>query len=256
MAGKRLSNEEKNKILSKLRREYDNLQYELGAPKSLKQGFEDRYIDALRSRTDLTTFLSAEISVIKELKNKNSEKKDAGEKKSAGKKGSKKSFADRVLEKLTARIKAYPHLPIHPDAAEEIEYLFGALDRFEKVYWAQADSIFRNFFPRELSFTRTDLDNSMLNLVSRMKGRPPITAERYITLLNDRYSDESDLTREVKRSLTEAAFFFHRFIVSAKAVLEREDLTQSDRMALKKAYEEAKRIIKDFRLGDLKPPAP
>jgi hypothetical protein len=253
MAGKSLSRSEKDKILVKIRKQYDDLCGRLQAPESLRHNFEERYIQALRSRTNLTAFLSAEISVLKDLQAKYTERLNSSEKKPAEKaKKPKKSFADRVLEELTARIKVYPPVSLHKDAAEEIEHFYGALERFEQIYWAPVDTVLRKVYPREVAYTRTDLNNSLLNLVSRVNGELPLSAERYAVLLKAG-AEDGDLSLEVKKILTEGAYFFHRLLWVLKMLQKREDLPPGGLKTVSDSLGEVIKIIKDFRLSDLKP---
>ncbi|MFP4384439.1 MAG: hypothetical protein ACLFSE_10365 [Spirochaetia bacterium] len=253
MAGKNLSRSEKDKILEKIRKQYDDLCGRLQAHESLRNNFEDRYIQALRSRTNLTAFLSAEISVLQDLQKKYTEKLDSSGRENESKpRKPKKSFADRVLEELTARIKVYPPVSLHEEAAEEIEHFYGALERFERVYWAPVDTVFRKIYPREVAYTRTDLNNSLLNLVSRVNGHLPLSAERYVVLLNAE-AEDADLALEVKKILTEGAYFFHRLLWVLKMLQKREDLPPHGFKTVSAAASEVIKIMKDFRLNDLKP---
>src|SRR5512142_2133794 len=76
----------------------------------LKGAFEDRYLQALRARVDISAFLLAELSAGGEMEGREP----------------RQGFADRVLEEQRARILKYPLVDFHPDVREEVRRLVGA----------------------------------------------------------------------------------------------------------------------------------
>ncbi len=64
---KKLTPTEISEVIAKIRKKYDEYVSAYYKPKSLKEAFERRYIGALRSGVDVSTFLLAEISAIEEL---------------------------------------------------------------------------------------------------------------------------------------------------------------------------------------------
>ena len=115
---------------------YDHLITSYMAPISLKNDFEARYSYALQMRMSLELFLQGEVEMVEELIQQEEDERDRAEQEALNERknggGNKKSFADKIVEDLEKRISHYPVRRVHPDAANELVRLYGALQQFER----------------------------------------------------------------------------------------------------------------------------
>ena len=63
----KLSPEEITRVVAKIRKRYEDYIYKFFKPKTVLFAFEERYLEALQRKTDVSTFLMAEISAVEEL---------------------------------------------------------------------------------------------------------------------------------------------------------------------------------------------
>ena len=115
MKNKSLTAQEIQNAVEKIRKGYDDYIIRYIKPPRLRQGFENRYWEALQSRVDISAFLKAEIEVLQELMAKEEERKSVEDAKKIQKENivpEKKNFADRIIEELKGRIIEYPDAPL------------------------------------------------------------------------------------------------------------------------------------------------
>ncbi len=112
----RLTEPEIDRAVARIRAEYDHYIVHFLRTSDAKRKFEERYADALRNRTDLTSFLGIEMQVVKTLVEKARLEAVNPPRPPAPKPSKKISYADKIVEQLRARIKDYPALglPEHP----------------------------------------------------------------------------------------------------------------------------------------------
>ncbi|HYW84861.1 MAG TPA: hypothetical protein VFB30_16475, partial [Spirochaetia bacterium] len=67
MKSKKLTPGEISSSMEKIRKRYDEYISKFFKPRSLREAFENRYMKALRTGIDISSFLIAEISAIEEL---------------------------------------------------------------------------------------------------------------------------------------------------------------------------------------------
>ena len=141
---RRLTQADIDKLVSTIRKEYDDYIIRFQKPLRVKSGFEDRYLQARRSNIDVGRFLRDELEMITELKRRavGRKNKTALEKlrptsknRSEDSSGKKQDFADKILEQLQERMKPYPELFIHEDASFDMQKLYGALRYFGHHFW-------------------------------------------------------------------------------------------------------------------------
>ena len=120
---KKLNKGEVQRVVDKIRKKYDEYTVRFLKSPKLKYAFEQRYSDVLRKGIDMANFLSAEISVIDELINKEmcKLKTSVSRAEKQGKEMTEnKDFADKILEEHKARIAKYNKIEFHKDAKDEI----------------------------------------------------------------------------------------------------------------------------------------
>ncbi len=248
---KKLKPEEIDKLVKKIKAEYRDYIIRYQKPLTVQSGFEHRYLQARRSGMDMETFLGAEIQVIIELKrretekqNRNSMEKIYGRPKSPRERAA--SFADRIMEEHLERIKHYPSLEVHAEAAYEIKKLFGALARFAELYWNDLYYLLQDSAATGYGrFNRDYLSKARDMFTGNAREVPPLL-RRYIALLESRDKDWGQIEKEQKRCTIEASFFLH-------TILSQLDRMEKNEDSYKEAKEYTRKVLQDFRLTDLKP---
>lgn len=254
MRDKPLSEEEIERAVRKIRQLYDDYIVTYTKPLRLKNGFEDRYFQARKSRIDLARFVFAELEVIRRLKQQAEQKHIRDEEKRFKKRAGVRQtldLADRVLEQHRKQIEKYPDLPMDSRASTEIKKLFGALDSLEKQFWPPFESLLRRIYPSYYANPRVELEPRIYALCPGAGSSPPILG-RYEALLLRIPRSQTDVEWEEKHLLIEAAFLLHGF-VTALGELPLEDCTDEEREMVEKLQDYVHILITDFRLTDLKP---
>ncbi len=100
--------------------------------------FEQRYENALQNRFNLEIFVTAEEEALTELYNEilNPKTKEDKYQNSFMKK------VDDIIEEYDSRMKIYTYINFHPEANEELKYLFGAIKQFYLYIFPLLESIF------------------------------------------------------------------------------------------------------------------
>ncbi|MBN2625307.1 MAG: hypothetical protein JXA95_01475 [Spirochaetales bacterium] len=252
----KLSREETERCIERIRTRYDHLITSYMAPISLKNDFEARYSYALQMRMSLELFLQGEVEMVEELIQQEEDERDRAEQEALNERenggGNKKSFADKIVEDLEKRISHYPVRRVHPDAANELVRLYGALQQFERDFWGAVENFLLKIFPSERNGLLAQLDQELWNMTyARNRERDnrdvPLALERYVMMLEtDNY--HYNLLGETQNCIKRAAFWFHDVRDSIRKA--RELGFQEERVVL--AEEELTRMIEDFRLRDIK----
>ena len=130
---KKISEDERVKILEKIEGIYRDKARSFGHHVFNIKNFYDRYNDAIRFGEDEQNFLWAEALAIDDFeKNREEERLERLEKE-------KTVFGEMYLE-FKKRLEKYPRSEIHPRAEQEIECLLGCLIDFDKYCCKQNDS--------------------------------------------------------------------------------------------------------------------
>ena len=254
----KLSPEEIEQAVRAIRDRYNDYIIRYTKPPSVKKGFEDRYFQARKMNIDLTNFLYAEMSVIRELAEREERKKETAQvrsdiKEKQEKKKKEKDFADKIIEEHRKRIEKYPELELPLAASFEIKKLFGMFRQFDREHWPYLSALFRNAHNTVSYETRDLLENSETELaLVRGDGLPPVL-HRYRLLLTARPKDWSQLEVEEKNLVLGAAFFLHRVDMVASKVLKQEEVAEEKREGVEKSLDFLHSVVADFRLSDLKP---
>ncbi len=258
MFGKKdkLSREETERCLDRIRDRYDLLITSYMAPISLKNDFEARYSYALQMRMSLELFLKGEVEMVEELIQQEEEALDRAEQQALEESRNggvkRKSFADKVVEDMEKKIASYPTRRIHPGASNEIVKLYGALQQFERDFWGTVENFLLRIFPSERNGLLAQLDQELWNMTyARNRERDnrdiPLALERYVMMLEtDDY--HYDLMGETQNCIKRAAFWLHDVRSSIRKAKELG--FSEERIDL--AEEELTRIIEDFRIRDIK----
>jgi len=253
---KKLTWDEIEIVLDKIRQKYYDYIIEYMKPLSAGYGFEERYLQALKKRVDMETFLMAEISVIQELtereeKKRRREMEDADDKKGRIASGKKEDFADRMLKEFAKRLEKYPSLQFHEEASSEMQALCGVMDQFEREHLFDAEKYIRKYNPpvylRQLQQQIVEISN----YTPYGTNKVPKNFSRYTTYLEKRPKIFEEIEMEEKRVLYHAAGLLHYMNGQLDLVQKNDELEQEERKVVEKIANFIHNVLSDFRLKDL-----
>jgi len=248
----KLSPQEISRAVEKIRQRYDQYSYKFYKPKSLKDGFEDRYLEALKSGTDVSLFLMAEISAVEELLRREEERIASDQAPEPAREGIAEKV-DRIVAEQQERIRKYPEAPFHPAASEELRRLVGALGELEDTHWERLGRLLQNTSYYRSSLTMMQLESRLRDLASRASGGAPAALARYLYQANRFPRNYLAIDREEKEYILECAFFLHELDEILERVSEGDARVEpAARRGLREVLEYVQGIIRDFRLREFK----
>lgn len=243
----RLTDQEIDKTVSRIRAEYDHYIVHFHKTPDTKRKFEERYAEALRNRTDLTLFLGAEIQVVKALLER-ARDEEARPPAPVPKPRMKVSYAQMIVEQLRAKIKDYPALglPDHPEKSPDVDKLYGTLRWFRKELWDYLYPVFLGKCASPALFA-ADVELGALTLQG---DKWPKEIESYWALLTGK-AELSQVARAQNRCLLQGAQLLQKIKRLLDAAAEEASLTDQERTVVKKARSFVDRVLSDFRLKEL-----
>jgi len=252
MALPKLTPHEISRAVEKIRRRYDEYVYKYFKPRSIKNAFEDRYIEAIKASTDISNFLMAEISAVEELIHREEERVGSGQAEEPAPE-SVTERVERMVEENLARMRKYPEVPFHPVASEELRRLLGAMCRLEEKHWEVLTTCLRNTAYYRSSLTMLNLEGKLRHLAARGSDGVPSGLSRYLYHANRFPRDYLAIDRQEKEYILESAFLLH----DLGEILERVDanypqLEEGSRSGLREIQAFIQGIIRDFRLKEFK----
>jgi hypothetical protein len=250
MALPKLTPNEISRAVEKIRRRYDEYIYKYFKPRTIKNAFEDRYIEAIKASTDISNFLMAEISAVEELIRREEEKVGSGQE---APKESVTDKVERIVEQNLARTRKYPEVPFHPVASEELRRLLGAMCRLEEKHWEVLTTCLRNTAYYRSSLTMLNLEGKLRHLAARGSDGVPSGLSRYLYHANRFPRDYLAIDRQEKEYILESAFLLH----DLEEILERVEanypqLEEGSRSGLREIQAFIQGVIRDFRLKEFK----
>ena len=213
--------------------------------------FEKRYINALKNKTDINVFLHAEISVFEELKQRTTKSNQ----KISENKGSDTSYskiADRIIEENLSKIKKYRYIDIHPDAEDEVKYLYGAVFDFYYNTWTLSAEIMRKIANSTFDRQLEKLEHDFSYYIIPIKGAYSRAIDDYLFVLSRKNPIDNEkaavnfikyggiLLNNCERLMNEA----YNILMSSN--------DESDANRMKYLLEVTRKIINDFRLMDIR----
>jgi hypothetical protein len=236
--------------VEKIRKRYDEYISKFFKPRTLREAFEKRYIQALRAGVDVSSFLLAEISAIEELIEREEKRVMAGPAREAEK---EESFADKVLEENQKRIAKYPDARFHNDAGEDVRRLLGALSQLERERWPELSTALRDTMYSRNSSEMLTLDSQLRFLSSTNQEEVPQVLGRLVTQLRKFPRNYAAIDREEKEYILEAAFFLNDlFMVLERVQRVYTDMAADEKRVLEQTMAFVWGVISDFRLKDFK----
>lgn len=255
-----LNEKEITEILEKIRTEYKaNSKLH---PKAFDLlGFEQRYLQTIQLKANVTRFLNDEVAFLEQLKTKYQEL-------IAKKEAAKGETINRIMDEAIARLEEYEKIDFHPLAKPEIRYFYGALKSFGEEELPALIHIFRG--TPEFSQFQDSIHSIERIAIQRGHQPPPRIIEHIKSLLDANGNpmllekDAQDILKSTCLSLKKIANLSHESIEKnrispdiAMKIDEREypkatelnKLTHKD--ALQKIADKCKKIIDDFRMTSL-----
>ena len=251
---KKLSLDEIERAKEKILEEYDHLIVRCMKPKSIKTAFLDRYLAAMKARIDMTNFFHAELTAVKTVFQKETQKSARRPPATPSKaRAGKADFADRIIEENLKRIQKYPDLAFHTDAAPEIRRMVGTLQHINSEYWPSVDGILRKSSATLYSNSRLSLEKKIYELAASRIDSTGNRLSGYLSILGRFPRDYSALEREGQLYLLSAAHFLHDLEEELSKLLESNNLDSDERIFVEKTHGYVHNVIVDFRLLELKP---
>lgn len=274
----KLSSNEINLTLTKIRNKYLSIVKNFNKSRALVEAFETRYMNALRSKMNLSVFLMAEIEAVEEIYNKEALKHELELQKfhQQPKEEKNDSFVDKVMENNRQKILKYSRLTVSKDTSEEIERLMGAMRDLTINYWPAIDSIYRdNLFSADKRVFGEIYQKLLENY--DIKGIVPI-AKHYIDALNIKPMNSKKINVEYNYLMKETAFLLHDILDNLNAAMRENKIPNENkilelslitidsenswfyeyfknlthRQSVEKVYNFVKGIIDDFRIHNFK----
>lgn len=260
---KPLSPEEVERAVEKIRKEWNDLIIGYMLSPRIKESFEERYIDALRARIDMASFLSAEMRAIRELREQKEQlrmaeenrKMAAEQRRERQKRGEGKQrhgFADRVLQELRSRIEKYPGIGLRWEESMDLDRLYGAARLFEREFWPGVAAVFRRIYPSRYSGPTVELENELFEFTGYGSDGYPPRLYGYINCENRVPRNERQLHQESMRCILELSFFLHDLEAAMQKLMKQEHLDGDELQQVERAADFVHTVKEDFRLHDLK----
>jgi hypothetical protein len=251
---KRLTDAEIRSTVEKIRERYGDYMVTYQKDRSALDSFEDRYISVLRARMSLELFLHAEMTAVEEIIQKEEERVRAeAEKKRTVVRNrvERQSIADRVMEENRQRILKYPRLAIHEDASEEVERLFGALGTIEREFWSDLQRLMRSHYTSLILSPRARIEEQLQKLCGPGASIPPRLG-RYQSMFSWFPRKFTEIEKEAKKCMLEAAFFLHDLSDTLKDIASADDLSESNRRKVATMWDYVHNVLNDFRLKEFR----
>lgn len=227
MYGKRLTENEINLVLKKIKSKFEKYAKQFGKALFSYEAFRERYLSYLRSRGELEVFLFAEIQALEDKKNEILEKI---EKKKRVKEA--QNFLAQKEEELLLRIDSYPEEEVHDKARLEIKKLVGIY----KVIYEQL-----NHYSYDIPTNFRSSYQECLSFIKDFVLKPYSGAfARYINDLENPFLNKNTMEKKEQDLIREFGVITNTFIFS----LSRAGSTAE----LKEFINILKKIAFDFRL--------
>jgi hypothetical protein len=254
----KLARHELDKIIEKLRSQYDE-QRKLYGPNCFNlDAFNDRYLAALKNRIDLQTFVYAEVTALEELKKMVQDK--IRERTIRTEKPFTKKI-EKMIHEMSEKTRKYPALFPDSGLPEEFQHLCGAAQDFHDDGWLVLERLFEKDDLKTRK-THAEISSRLQKYFLHSKGGVSFEADRFFTMERQEGVDKAHIgfLREAAVLLRDALGFLEGLELKgpdeqvqfphpaegtgrfeAKSRLEVLGLVRSDLESL----------ITDFRLTDL-----
>ncbi len=255
-----LTPDEIRSTVAKIRGAYDSVIIGYMLSPKIKDAFEDRYLQAMRARVDMGSFLAAEMMAVRRLAEEKDELRvvDENRRLSAGgtreNGNSKKSegVADRMVRLMREKIDRYPGIGLRWDDSIELDRLYGALRQLEADFWTPVAKILRRVYPSRYSGPLVTLEKQFFEYAGYGGDGFPPRLYTYVNLENRFPRNDQQLQQESMRCILDASFFLHEVGDALRELLLENSLDLKERKQVEMAADFVHTIKDDFRLHDLK----
>ena len=270
MKQKKLSSKEIDQLVDRIRCLYNDYMVKFIQGGAMRDGFEQRYFDALKTRIDLQRFLQVELKIVQQMiareeaefnrsedaayqrerdpgvGNGNNGQNEGGDKAQTG------DFADRVIAQMQRKAEKYPPAGLDSSEVWEVDHLYGGVQKFERELWPPVDRLYRRLYPSRYDGPRLTLETKLLELAEVRMGGIPQSLHTLQLLMGRFPRNYREIEWEKKNTILKAAFFLHTLKGELEKLRHESYLSDEDRRAVHSALEYVTTLIEDFRLKDLK----
>jgi hypothetical protein len=229
----RLKTKEIEAIVAKIRQRHEEGAVRFGGAGFSRKGFDDRYLQVLRDKVDLQTFVFAEVGAIEELTRRAQKAEEDARVRT------ELPFTKRIeamLRGMSDKIRGYPAILSEADLPEEVNHFAGGLRAFLDEVWFPLRAVIQ---PDDLKSLKTygSLTERIERFCVHSKGRLPFEVEKFTLEAGRNGEDKARMA-----FLREAAVILREITVFLDGMPETPAGTS--------AREFAGRLVADFRFGD------
>lgn len=217
-------NKDLEQRIKRLRDRYIELGEKYGKKRFNLEKFEQRYKEALKSNYNLEIFCSAEEEALTQLYQETINPKETKTKYDL----SFMKKVDKILEDYEERVKVYPYIDFHPEANEELKYLYGAIKEF-----------YLNIFPLlEIIFGSRELGTNIMKDFSVFYGFIDYFGRETQTGYSRRIEDHiiklkhysnNEVEQDYRNIMIETAQYFNKLSIFIKkhkgSIYEQKELS-------------------------------
>ena len=235
---------EVDKMLEEIRTGYDEMLGVLPKAAHLKRSFEERYLQALKGKTDLMFFLKGEQEFLERFER---EAQIIRERQAAYKERNQDGFAEGVLQEIRANISDYPVLEsLDKNCIREVSHLYGAAHEFIAAYWDNLGYFVRGI-NSDLGVAIDRLERSLSDIYSMIASRPPKAAEFYNEMVVKRSGNSAERIRAAQDAIQFAGIWLNNLMEVLNLSLKHSEEEPPEK--IETARTELAKIIKSFRLN-------
>lgn len=235
--------------IEKIRKMYANYALEYNNNKAFNLDlFNERYLEALKGKINLRTFIKAELDVLEELKKRAKDMHEENMRLEKEREDKDKRYfmnkLDAILESFADNIKKYPKKKVHENDNEEISRLNGAL--------AELYTCFRLIKPVLTSLNDYGVETMIKDIDNKFQaftlagsyGRPAHIFLDYYDVLET----GGETTRSEQFILKESGFFLHFFVAKCDQIASFTSKIPPDAIIKMPDYleKESPRVYKSF----------
>ena len=240
MGKNKISKEEIDLTINRIRGIYEILINQHYKPISLLGSFNERYFHTLKQKFPLENFLAEEIKFAQDLLQKEKDKITYMETHPQV----KKSGVDSIIEGFQERMELYPKLD-NKLIAEDVSRLYGAIKLFYEKCWKELSFY---LLGTEQSVRLLSLEKEIPYLISREEGKLPPQLDYYHSILSSVKHSSTQRIREAQKCIQAAAFWLNSTNELIK-ISRNQDPNYPYHIDI--IAEEIEQIIADFRLVNL-----
>ncbi len=237
-----------DRLLGEIREKYEIYKTLSGCNNDLYFSFEDRYLEMLKAKVNLESFLEEEKALIYGIYDSYIEKQRRAELEAKKMEEFKKrDLVGEIADRQYAKIEKYPSKLYFSAMGSDLEKLFGAFSYIHLNVYPSVDNIFRKQYAN-FGESLTDIEMALFQFVCRGGSDSlPDALSRYKILSTSR--DPKGLEKEKQEILKKASAFLNGFInFLTEQLADNFSFNEAEKDTLLKHVKYMKGVIADFRL--------